>query len=114
MRVLLDNNVNQGFAQLIKGHEVVHARKMGWAELENGDLIAAAEREGFDVIVTADKQMQYQQTIEGRKISVLVLSARFIKWQDIEPLAPQVQDRLDNGFPKGSFLTISQERQGDP
>ncbi len=113
MRVLLDNNVNQNFAKLIAGHEVAHARQMGWAELENGDLIGVAEREGFDVMITADKQMQYQQNIEERKISIVILNALFIKWPHIEPLAPQVQDRLNRGLPKGSFITIEPERRRD-
>jgi len=58
MRVLLDHNVNPKFAHLLPGHEVSHTYKMGWAGLVNGDLIATAEWEGFDVIVTADKSMQ--------------------------------------------------------
>ena len=59
MRVLLDNNVNHRFGALLREHEVVHARTMGWAELSNGTLIAAAEAAGFDVMVTADKNMRY-------------------------------------------------------
>lgn len=98
MRVLLDNNVNQDFAQLIQGHEVKHARQLGWAELENGDLIAVAEEAGFAAIITADKRMQYQQAITGRKIGILVLNSLFIKWSYIAPLAPQVQRELDAGI----------------
>lgn len=62
MRVLLDNNVIPRFARLLPDHQVSHAREMGWTELTNGKLIATAEQQGFDVIVTADKNLQYQQT----------------------------------------------------
>jgi len=60
LRVLLDNNVDPRYGRLLHGHEVIHARKMGWAELENGNLIAVAEGAEFDVMVTGDKNMQYQ------------------------------------------------------
>lgn len=106
MRVLLDNNVNHRFARLISGHEVVHARTMGWGELHNGDLIAAAEAKSFDVLVTADKQMQYQQNLAGRRLSVIVLNSRHIIWQDIAPLAPHVQSTLDGEIPQGAFIRI--------
>ena len=106
MRVLLDNNVNRRFAQLIHGHDVLHARQLGWTELENGDLIAAAEREGFDAVITCDKQMRYQQNLEDRKISIIVLNSLFIKLGYIKPLAPQVNEALSNLEP-AAFIVIS-------
>ena len=60
MRVLLDHNVNPRFARLISGHEVIHAQRMGWEELLNGDLISAAESEGVDMSVTVNKKLHYQ------------------------------------------------------
>lgn len=108
MRILLDHNVNPRYTRLIPGHQVVHAYKVGWAELQNGDLIAAAEAAGFDVMITADKNLQYQQNLAGRKISILVLNSRRITWPHIEPLAPQVVKTLE-GLPPGSFITISPE-----
>lgn len=106
MRVLLDNNVNQRFARLIDGHEVIHARQMRWGSLQNGRLIAAAEEGGFDVLVTADKNMRYEQNLAGRRITVVVLNSLFIKWADIRPLAPQVQLFLDGVPARGSFVVI--------
>src|SRR5579872_1878247 len=106
MRVLLDNNVHYRFGQLIEGHTVVHVQDIGWEHLQNGDLIARAEVEGFDVLVTGDKRMQHQQSFSGRKISVIVLNSLFLKWDFIEPLAPRVNQALANCQP-GSFLTVS-------
>ena len=103
MRVLLDNNVNQRFAVLVGGHEVVHARQLGWGELLNGNLIAAAENAGFDVMITADKQMQYQQNLTGRRIAIIVLNSVLLRWSDIEPLAPIVNELLRQGVEAGSF-----------
>jgi hypothetical protein len=47
---------------------------MGWAELENGELLAAAQREGFEVMVTGDQNLSYQQNLAGRTLAVIVLS----------------------------------------
>jgi predicted nuclease of predicted toxin-antitoxin system len=109
MRVLLDNNVNQRFARLLSGHEVIHARQMGWSALSNGNMLASGEADGFDVLITADKSMQYQQTMADRKISVILLNALLIKWEYIEPLAPQVLRALDANLPQGFFLAINPE-----
>ena len=107
MRVLLDDNIHQNFLKQIVGHELTHARQMGWAERENGDLISAAEGRGFEVLITADKQMQYQQTISSRRLSIVVLDALFIRWDHIVPLVPQVQALLDEGILPGSFIRVS-------
>ena len=103
MRILLDNNVNQRFAVLVEGHEVVHARQLGWGELLNGNLISAAEDASFDVMITADKQMQYQQNLTGRRIAIIVLNSVLLRWTDIEPLAPRVNELLRQGVEAGSF-----------
>jgi predicted nuclease of predicted toxin-antitoxin system len=107
MRVLLDNNVNHRFGSLLIGHEVIHARALGWAELFNGDLISEAEAAGFQVMITADKQMQYQQNLRTRNISIIVLNSLMIVLADISHLAPQVQEILDAGPERGSFTVVS-------
>lgn len=106
MKVLLDNNVNRKFAHLLTGHEVHHASQIGWGELENGMLVSAAEQQGFNVLITADKSMQYQQNLSERAIIILVLNSLFIKWQYIEPLAPLVLDTLNSEPPLGSFILV--------
>jgi hypothetical protein len=62
------------FRQFLTAHEVRTAREMGWAELENGDLLEAAENAGFEVMVTADKNLSYQQNLAGRKLALVVVS----------------------------------------
>ena len=107
MRVLLDNNVDRRFARLLVGHEAVHARQVGWADLQNGDLIAAAEFSGFDVLITADKNMRYQQNLKDRTISIITLNSILVDFPGIQPLVPQVLAALENLSP-GSFITITQ------
>ena len=108
MRILLDNNVNHRFGRLLTGHEVMHEQDLGWQDLQNGDLIAAAEAAGYRVLVTADKGMQFQQSLKGRTISVVVLHSVRIVIEDIAALAPQVLARLEN-LPQGSFLVVNQD-----
>lgn len=106
MRVLLDNNIDHRFLKLLPGHEVVHVQKIGWAGLQNGALIAVVERDGFGVLVTADKNLQFQQSLKGRKISVITLRPHFVDFQGIAPLVPKILTVLDN-LPEGSFVVIN-------
>ena len=107
MRVLLDHNVNPRYARLLAGHDVSHTYKMGWAELLNGDLIAVAEREGFEVMITADKNLQYRQSLKDRKLSIIVLNSGRITWPHIEPLSPQVLAILDGPIQPGAFIVVN-------
>jgi hypothetical protein len=74
MLVLFDHSVPAPLSPSLSGHTVTEARIRGWDTLSNGDLLAEAERAGFDVFVTADKNIRYQQNLIGRKIAVVVLS----------------------------------------
>ena len=106
MRVLLDNNVDHRFARLLIGHDVVHARHMGWKDLFNGDLISAAESAGFAMTITADKGIRYQQNLRSRTISVITLDSIVVDLPAITPPLPQVLAVLEK-LPQGRFLTIS-------
>jgi predicted nuclease of predicted toxin-antitoxin system len=73
MWVLFDNGTPRTLARFLIGeHTVTEARAHGWAELENGELLAKAEAAGFDVIVTTDKNIGYQQNMSGRRIAIVV------------------------------------------
>ena len=57
----------------LTGHVVVEAIERGWDRLVNGELIAAAEAAGFELLLTTDKNMRYQQNLKGRRIAIIVL-----------------------------------------
>jgi len=78
VRVLLDENLPHNLRTNLLGHEVVTASYMGWNGIANGQLLLVAEGRGFDVLVTGDNNLAYQQNLSGRKISVVTLSAT--KW----------------------------------
>jgi hypothetical protein len=74
MLVLFDHSVPAPLSAYLTGHTVTEARIRGWDTLSNGDLLAEAERAGFEVFLTADKNIRYQQNLAGRKIAVVVLT----------------------------------------
>lgn len=73
MRILFDHSAPYKLARHLEGHSVSTAEECGWDQLENGDLLAAAEKAGFDLLLTADKNMRYQQNLSGREIALVVL-----------------------------------------
>lgn len=75
MRILLDNDVHYRFGQLLFGQNVVHVQDIRWESISNGRLLTHAADAGFDVLITADKNMRYQQNMQGRKISVILLNS---------------------------------------
>jgi len=80
-------------------HTVDTASELGWSELENGQLIEAAEEASFDLIVTTDTNLRYQQNLENRRIGIVVL--RGSSW-------PKLQSRIDE-----VVAGISAARAGD-
>jgi hypothetical protein len=75
MLILFDHVTPAGLARFLPGHAVTRAKDRRWDTLTNGDLLAEAERAGFDVLLTGDKNMRYQQNLRGRRIAIVVLSS---------------------------------------
>ena len=74
MKILLDESVPQKLRLLIKGHAVVTVAFQGWSGFKNRALLTAAEEAGFELFITADQEMSYQQNLSGRKLALVVLS----------------------------------------
>jgi hypothetical protein len=73
MLILFDNGTPAPLRYVLTGHVVVEAIERGWDRLVNGELIRAAEAAGFEVLLTTDKNMRYQQNLTGRKIAFVVI-----------------------------------------
>jgi hypothetical protein len=73
MLILFDNGVPSPLRHSFKGHTVVEAIDRGWERLANGELLEVAETAGFEVLLTTDKNIRYQQNLTGRKIAFVVL-----------------------------------------
>ena len=73
MRILFDHGTPSGIARSLAGHEVTEAIERGWDRISNGELLAAAEAAGFELLLTTDKNIRYQQNLKGRRIAIVVL-----------------------------------------
>ncbi len=73
MRVLFDHGAPGGIAGALSGHEVTLAIERGWDRISNGELLNLAKAAGFDVLLTSDKRIRYQQNLTGRRIAIVVL-----------------------------------------
>ena len=73
MRVLFDNGTPAPLGPSLVGHAVEDARDHGWERLANGDLLTVAETAGFDVLVTTDQNMRFQQNLTARRIAIVAL-----------------------------------------
>ena len=104
MLILFDNGTPRTLARyLIDRHAITEDRARGWQELENGKLLNEAEAAGFEVLVTTDKNMSYQQNLTGRKIAVVVLGKG--RWTLIKPYVAQVIAAVNSATP-GSFAEV--------
>ena len=73
MRILFDHGVPSGIAASLSGHEVTEAIERKWDRISNGELLTVAEAAGFDLLLTTDKRIRYQQNLMSRKIAIVVL-----------------------------------------
>ena len=82
MRILFDQGVPAPLRGYLAEYTVSTAYERGWATLRNGDLLVAAELSGFEVFVTTDKNLSYQQNITGRRLAIVILGTT--SWPRIE------------------------------
>jgi hypothetical protein len=103
MLILFDNNAPRGLIRFLSGHSVEEARMRGWDQLANGELIAEAEKAGFEVMVTADKNIRYQQNLEARKIALVVLENS--QWPMVKLVAEKIVAAVHAARP-GSYVEV--------
>ena len=103
MRVLFDNGTPRGVGAALTDHIVEEARARGWDTLRNGELLDAAEASRFEVFVTTDRNLRYQQNLAGRKIAIIVLGNG--RWRLIKNRLPIIGAAVAEAVP-GSFAEI--------
>lgn len=91
MRVLFDQGAPVALAGFLAGHSVSVAYEEGWDRLENGELLRAAEDAGFDVLVTTDNSIAYQQNLKGRTIAIVLLSRN--RWSMVQRMVRKIAAR---------------------
>ena len=93
MRILFDHNTPLPLRGYLLEHVVDTANEKGWAELINGDLLDSAEEEGYEILITADQSMSYQQSIAHRRIAVVVLLSN--RWPDVQTRIDEIRAALE-------------------
>lgn len=105
MKVLLDESVPWKLRELLVGHEVWTVKYLGWDSKSNGELLQLAQNE-FDVLITVDRKIPYQQNITVRDVAVVVLVAKTNGINDLRPLIPELLKRL-NVLKRGEIARIA-------
>lgn len=100
MRVLIDECLPVSLHGWLQGHECKTVQHMGWKSFENGTLLPVAEKEGFDVLLTADGKMRGQQNMAGRMIAILAIPTN--KRKVVQSIVPQILESLAH-VQKGEF-----------
>lgn len=103
MKVLLDQGTPAPLRTVLAEHHVETAFERGWLTLTNGALLAAAEAPGFEVFITTDQNLRYQQNLLNRRLAIIVILTA--NWPRIKPHAQIVADALES-VTEGAFLEL--------
>jgi hypothetical protein len=103
MKILFDNGTPRPIAARLTGHEVTFARRIGWHELGNGDLIRQAEEAGYEVLLSTDKSIRYQQNLTGRKIALVILGNQ--QWPVVRLYLARIAAAVNASTP-GSYAEV--------
>jgi len=104
MKVLLDECVPRKLRRELAEHDVLTVTERGWSGIKNGKLLALAEAE-FDVFLTVDQNLKYQQNLEAFDIGVILLVARSNRLKTLLPLMPEAKKALEN-IKAGEFIRV--------
>ena len=97
MRIILDENIPLPLGKWLASHEVTNVRKEGWSGIGNGDLLKKIDG-GFDLFVTADKNLRYQQDLRSRRIAILELPTNRLR--DLIPLRSRIEGEIASIQPR--------------
>lgn len=104
MKVFLDECVPKPVERLLQGHECFSAQQMGWGGVQNGDLLELVQADKFEVFLTSDQNLGYQQNLEERKIPLLVLPTNH--WPILKTKGYEIRKALDKLAP-GDYKELS-------
>ena len=103
MKILFDQGVPVPLSAHLSKHSVETAFGRGWHVLRNGDLLDAAEREGFELLITTDQNLKHQQNLQNRKLAVIVLMST--SWPRIQLRIADVVAAVDGANP-GDYIEM--------
>jgi hypothetical protein len=100
LKILFDQGVPVPLRSRLVGHEISTAYELAWSTLKNGELLAAAENTGFDLLLTTDQKLKYQQNSVGRSVGIVVLLST--SWPRIEKQVDAIVAAISRASP-GSY-----------
>lgn len=100
MRILLDECLPKKLKRDFKSYKVKTVPEMGWTGKKNGELLGLAENH-FDIFITADQNLQYQQNLKDRVISILVLKSSNSRYETLRLLIPKVLEKISRELKNG-------------
>ena len=103
MRILFDQGTPAPLRESLPHRDVSTVYERGWSTLKNGELLEAAERERFDVFVTTDARLRYQQNLAGRSIAIVCLLST--SWPRIQRVAASIAESVDECRP-GVYIEV--------
>jgi hypothetical protein len=103
VKILFDEGVPKQLRRLLARDDISLVEEKGWKGIKNGRLLQLAEENGFDVLVTADQQLKYQQNLKNRRIAIVVLPYNRRKWMPL--VVPAVTGALDKIKP-GDYIEV--------
>lgn len=104
MKILFDQGTPVPLRRYLRPHEVTTVYELGWSTLQNGTLIHQAEADGFDILITTDKNWKYQQNLSQRRLAIVVLLST--SWPKIQAKISEVVAAVDRAI-KGSYTEVS-------
>ena len=104
MKILFDHGTPAPLRRHLEGHHVDRSAERGWGQLENGELIRRAEEEGYEVIVTTDQSIRYQQNLTGSRLAFVVLLST--AWPRVRYRIEEIRRAIEEAGP-GQFKEVS-------
>lgn len=104
MRILIDQGTPVPLRSCLRAHDVTTAYDLNWSSLTNGELLSTAEAANFDVLVTTDKNLRYQQNLTKRRIAIVVIMTT--SWQRMQTALPTIIDAIER-VETGGYVEVA-------
>ncbi|MFH7242117.1 MAG: hypothetical protein ACHWZW_04625 [Spirulina sp.] len=104
MKILFDQGTPVPLRRYLPGHSIDTAYEKAWSALTNGDLLKIAEQEGYELLITTDRNLRYQQNLTTRQIAIVVLLST--SWPRIQIHTDRIQALVESVIP-GEYHEVS-------
>lgn len=111
MKILLDECVTKHLKPFLSEHEVVTVREMGWSGIKNGKLLMLCVENQFEILITIDKNLQYQQNIDKYTVTIVILNSSTSKVEDLKEFIPSLLININTFEKCKAYILDSPKKQ---